>query len=118
MSDIVIALGIGVIISIVLISFIVNIENAKQWLLYAVTQAEKEFGGGTGNLKLRQVYDAFLSRFPVLKLFIPFSLFANLVDESLANMEKMLEQNAEVQTYVTGTEAAASSTNEQKDEAS
>ena len=35
-------------------------ERVKEWLLWAVTEAEKELGSGTGQLKLRQVYDLFL----------------------------------------------------------
>ena len=29
-------------------------ERVKEWLLWAVTQAEAELGSGTGKLKLRQ----------------------------------------------------------------
>lgn len=43
-----------------------QMENVRQWLLGAVTAAEKELGGGTGKLKLRTVYDAFLTKFPWL----------------------------------------------------
>ena len=38
-----------------------QLSKVKEWLLYAVTMAEKELGGGTGKLKLRYVYDLFLS---------------------------------------------------------
>ena len=44
-----------------------QMENVRQWLLGAVTAAEKELGGGTGKLKLRTVYDAFLTKFPWLE---------------------------------------------------
>ena len=30
----------------------VQIQSVKEWLLYAVTKAEKELGSGTGKLKL------------------------------------------------------------------
>ena len=33
-------------------------EKVKEWLLWAVTQAEAELGSGTGKLKLRQTYDS------------------------------------------------------------
>ncbi|MFR6482019.1 MAG: hypothetical protein ACLUPD_10785 [Anaerotignum faecicola] len=41
-------------------------EKVKEWLLLAVTEAEKELGSGTGQLKLRYVYDLFLRRFPAV----------------------------------------------------
>ena len=34
-----------------------QLAKVKEWLLWAVTEAEKDLGGGTGKLKLRQVYD-------------------------------------------------------------
>ena len=41
-----------------------QIEMIKQWLLLAVTQAEKELGEKTGQLKLRYVYDLFIKTYP------------------------------------------------------
>jgi hypothetical protein len=117
-NNVAVAIGIGVIISIVLISFIINFNNAKEWLLYAVAAAEKEFGGGTGELKLRQVYDAFLSKFPVMKLFIPFPMFSSLVDSSLDSMREVLNKSAATQAYVEGAQTPAANTTEQENEAS
>ena len=37
-----------------------QMEKIRQWMLFAVIQAEKELGGGTGQVKLRYVYDLFL----------------------------------------------------------
>lgn len=50
-------------------------EKVKEWLLWAVTEAEKELGSGTGQLKLRQVYDLFLQRFPAIAKRISFETF-------------------------------------------
>ena len=52
-----------------------QINDVKQWLLYAVTEAEKDLGSGTGKLKLRQVYDLFLQRFPIVSRMISFEQF-------------------------------------------
>lgn len=79
-----------------------QLEKVRQWLLKAVTEAEKELGGGTGQLKLRTVYDAFLTKFPWLAPVISFSRFSQLVDEALEEMRKMLAQNRAVQAYVSG----------------
>ena len=32
-----------------------QLNKVREWLLYAVTKAEKELGGGTGQIKLRYV---------------------------------------------------------------
>ena len=49
-----------------------QLQKVKEWLLFAVTQAEKELGGGTGQIKLRYVYDMFVMKFPALVKFISF----------------------------------------------
>lgn len=79
-----------------------QMENVRQWLLGAVTAAEKELGGGTGKLKLRQVYDAFLTKFPWLAPVVPFEQFSGLVDDALEEMRKLLADNKAVQQLVTG----------------
>ena len=38
-------------------------EQIRGWLLQAVLGAEREFGSGTGKLKLSSVYDKFCERF-------------------------------------------------------
>ena len=79
-----------------------QMENVRQWLLGAVTAAEKGLGGGTGKLKLRQVYDAFLTKFPWLAPVVPFEQFSGLVDDALKEMRKLLADNKAVQQLVTG----------------
>ena len=71
-------------------------------LLYAVTKAEKELGGGTGQIKLRYVYDMFVARFAWLARVISFEAFSMMVDEALERMKKMLESNKAMQTLVSG----------------
>ena len=58
-----------------------QIKSVKEWLLYAVAEAERYFGGGTGQLKLRFVYDMFIEKFPYTAALITFDTFSNLVDE-------------------------------------
>lgn len=79
-----------------------QIAKVKEWLLYAVTQAEKELGGGTGQLKLRYVYDMFIAKFPHLAKIVSFDAFSGLVDEVLEKFREMLETNKNVQLYVEG----------------
>ena len=74
--------------------------KVKEWLLYAVIMAEKELGAGTGQLKLRYVYDMFVEKFPALVSIISFELFSRLVDEALEKMRHLLEYNKDLEDYV------------------
>ena len=78
-----------------------QIKALKEWLLYAVTQAEKELGTGTGKLKLRSVYDKFVATFPSLVKFIKFDDFSDYVDEALAKMKDLIGSNEKIKQYVT-----------------
>ena len=77
-------------------------KNLKNWLLYAVAAAEKALGSGTGELKLRQVYDAFLAKFPVISKFMSFNTFKALVDDALNTLEELIQGNEKVNTYIKG----------------
>ena len=77
-------------------------SKIRQWLLWAVAEAEKELGGGTGKLKLRQVYDLFIQRFPCAARILPFKRFMKLVDDALDELEEMLKSNKDVKAYVEG----------------
>ena len=65
-------------------------------------QSEKELGGGTGQIKLRYVYDMFVTRFAWLARVISFEAFSMMVDEALERMKKMLESNKAMQMLVSG----------------
>ena len=77
-------------------------RKVKEWLLWAVTQAEAELGGGTGKLKLRQVYDLFVQRFPAIARAVSFETFCLWVDGALEEMRELLKQNRAVQELVKG----------------
>ena len=79
-----------------------QLAKVREWLLWAVVQAEAELGGGTGRLKLRSVYDLFLQRFPQLAFLISFERFSKLVDDALEEMRELLEQNEAVKALVAG----------------
>ena len=79
-----------------------QLAKVREWLLWAVTEAEKELGGGTGKLKLRQVYDLFVTRFPWLARIVPFDLFSSMVDAALEDMREMLKNNQAVKAHVSG----------------
>lgn len=99
------AIVVGIIVAV--IKFIKSgkasqIANLKEWLLYATTEAEKALGSGTGKLKLRTVYDMFLTKFLWLAKVISFDMFSGLVDEALEDMNDLLTNNAAVHLYVNG----------------
>lgn len=77
-----------------------QIKNIKEWLLYAVMMAEMHYGSGTGKLKLREVYDEFVSKFPWLAKVITFEYFSNLVDEALVEMRKILSENKYIENFI------------------
>lgn len=77
-----------------------QIETVLEWLLLAVVKAEKELGSGTGQIKLRYVYDLFIDKFKFLALVISFNQFSGLVDQALDTMKDMIANNKQVKGYI------------------
>lgn len=77
-----------------------QIASVKEWLLFAVAKAEKELGSGTGQLKLRYVYDMFILRFEAVSKMISFEAFSKLVDEALYIFRNLLKDNEAVFYYI------------------
>ena len=77
-----------------------QIEKLKEWLLWAVIEAEKELGSNTGALKLRRVYDLFVTTFPWLARIISFERFHVYVVEALERMEKLIIENKQIAAYI------------------
>ena len=86
---IVIAIIIGI-ISFCKLSKEQKISNIKEWLKYAVIEAEKALGSGTGQLKLHMVYDMAVKQFPWIVQLVPFDVFSLWVDEALEWMRLQL----------------------------
>ena len=107
-EDIAVIIGILSVIAVISYSIyrFIKLEKAKQleiimeWLTYAVMRAEKELGSGTGQLKLRYVYDLFLNKFKFLAKIITFKQFSYLVDEALDVMRTMITNNKQIQDYI------------------
>ena len=77
-----------------------KIANIKEWLKYAVVEAERKLGSGTGQLKLRMVYDMAVKQFPFIVQLIPFDTFSKWVDEALDWMRNQLAENKAAQSYI------------------
>lgn len=84
------------VVIVLLIAGGIYVMGFKNWLVWAVTEAEKTFCSGTGQLKLRYAYELAIKRFPTIAKFIPFSLFMKMVDEALVVMRKMIENNGKI----------------------
>lgn len=77
-----------------------QLEVVREWLLLAVVEAEKALGSGVGQIKLRYVYDLFISKFKYLSLIISFEQFSLLVDEALDTMRDMITNNKNLENYI------------------
>lgn len=99
---ILIIVAIVIIAALFIVLAIKQPKKVKEWLLYAVIEAEKELGSGTGPVKLRSVYDMFITKFPKLSVFISFNTFSEWVDVALDYMEKLLADNKDVKAFLKG----------------
>lgn len=92
----VITLVVGVFVALQFKSF-------KQWLVYACSEAEEYFGSGSGQLKLRYVYNlAVESKFGFITKIITFNMFSNFVDGALVKMREMIENSPAIAKILTG----------------
>lgn len=100
----IIALIIGALalIGIIIYLLVNQREKVIEWLKYAVTEAEKQLGEKTGQLKLRQVYDWYVAKFPIIAAVVPFTVFSDWVDIALQTMNWWLCNNEQVVNYVRG----------------
>lgn len=100
----IIALIVGAVILIGIIIYLVCNQKAKiiEWLKWAVAEAEKLLGSGTGQLKLRQVYNWFCEQFSFISAIVPFKVFSAWVDVALQTLDKWLDENKQVSAYISG----------------
>lgn len=86
----------AVVLAIIAVAGGIYVNGFKNWLVWAVTEAESLFGSKTGKLKLRYAYELAIKRFPILAKLIPFSLFSKFVDKALEVMRNMIENNQNI----------------------
>ena len=92
------------VVAIVLIAAGIYVNGFKNWLVWAVSEAEAVFGSKTGKLKLRYAYDLAIQKFPILAKLIPFSAFSWMVDHALKIMRDMIDNNENIAEAI-GTES-------------
>ncbi len=81
--------------------------KVKEWLIWACIEAEKQLKSGTGQIKLRAVYDKFCTvpAFATVAKLISFDLFSLWVGEAPEQAKRMLVYNSDVAAYVYGENA-------------
>ena len=96
----------GAVVIVVLVAGGIYVNGFKNWLVWAVTEAEATFGSGTGQLKLRFAYELAIKQFPIVAKIIPFTVFSALVDEALVIMRKMIENNGKIANVIVKEDSA------------
>ena len=91
-----------VVLAICVVAYGISFGKVKEWLKWAVCFAEQELGSGTGQLKLRMVYDMFVEKFPFIASILPFSIFSKWVDLALEWMREQLEKNENIRLTIVG----------------
>ena len=95
-----------VIIVVVIVGVIKQEKNIVFKMLFSlVTEAEKQYGGGTGELKLSSVISQIYEKLPSISKFIPVKTLEKWVDEGLADAKKKWEANNNVATYIAPTDS-------------
>lgn len=81
--------------------------KVKEWLVWACIEAEKAMKSGTGQAKLRKVYDKFCAvpTFTWVARIISFDTFSKWLEVALLEMKKMLISNKTLAEYVYGEDA-------------
>lgn len=92
---------IAAVVAVFLVVLTIWLMGFKNWLVWAVAEAEKQLGSGTGQLKLRMVYDIAVARFPIVAKLLPFNLFGKLVDAALKVMNDMIANNTNIAEAIT-----------------
>ena len=87
---------IGGCVAVFLVAMMMWLMGFKNWLVWAVAEAEAMLGSKTGQLKLRYVYDLAVIRFPIMSKLLPFGMFSKLVDAALAVMNDMIANNSSI----------------------
>ncbi|WP_302751819.1 hypothetical protein [Ruminococcus sp.] len=95
MSDIIFYI-IAVVAVILVIVAAMRFKSFRNWLVFAVSEAEKYLGSGTGKLKIRYAYDLAVKQYPTITKIIPWCVFSKLVDAALVIMRQMIDDNKKI----------------------
>ena len=92
--------------------------KVKEWLVWACIEAERSLQSGTGQLKLREVWNLFCAvpTFTWVARIITFELFSEWVSDALVEVKMMLISNNNLAEYVYGKDNAAEAVNKIKEQ--
>ncbi len=86
-------------------------------ILALVTEAEKEFGGGTGKMKLAAVVGWVYDKIPsLIRRFISLEKLESLIDKVLKDAKAMWETNPDIKAYISSGAAKAVAASESQEE--
>jgi hypothetical protein len=82
-------------------------QYVKQMLFYLVTQAEAEFGSGTGELKYAAVTTWLYERMPaIIKFFFTAKQIDAMIEAAVQQMKEYLSTNESAKAFVVSTNKA------------
>ena len=83
-------------------------KKVREWLVWACIEAERALQSGTGQLKLREVWNLFCAvpAFTWVARVISFEVFSDWVSEALTEVKQMLISNKSLAEYVYGKDNA------------
>lgn len=82
-------------------------SKIRSWLKWAVIEAEKELGRGTGQAKLVYAWNLFTkSKFGWMTAFITYSMFENWINSALKWLNVQLDTNENLFKYIYGADAS------------
>lgn len=73
-----------------------QLSKIQEWLVWAVAQAEKELGSGTGQMKIKYVYNLFVTKFPAVAVFIKYDTFSSMVEKALEEFKDLINNNRRI----------------------
>ena len=77
------------------------INKVKQVILYLVTEAERIYGGKTGEIKFAWVAEKIYAMLPpIVKMFISTRTIGFLINAAVEQMKKYLTTNQQAKVYV------------------
>ena len=103
-------MGNMIVILIVLVCMFIGIKagyekQIKQFLLYLVIKAEKEFGGSTGALKFSAVASWIYEKLPsVARIFVSSADIEDLIEDAVILMKEYLAENESAKAIVEQTQ--------------
>jgi hypothetical protein len=76
-----------------------QLQQIQEWLVYAVARAEEVLGSGTGKMKLKYVYDMFVTKFPAFAMFISYEKFVEMTEKALKEFKEMIAENPKIKEF-------------------